>query len=342
MLLRTLTAAVGLAVLLGGLWGGLPWVFLLTLLAAVLGVREFYRLYPPDNSSHSAPQSPPAPEAPARVVSSRSTGARTSGDTASPALEPATLPFLLGAVWVAAFVVGGTAAAGTLRFWTVSAGITAVGAVAALLWLVAFYRERSSWPVAAVYLTGGPVYVGFLLAHVLLLAQVGEAFFKMNPLAFADASNAAIYEVGRNWLLFALLTTFATDTGAYLVGRAIGRHPMAPSISPGKTWEGAVGGFTGAVIAALLLERLLNLGLGAATGLGDSCAAWNWQPLAIGATVGLTGQVGDLLESKIKRLSQVKDAGALIPGHGGMLDRLDSLLITIPTVYYLLVVTTLL
>jgi phosphatidate cytidylyltransferase len=155
---------------------------------------------------------------------------------------------------------------------------------------------------------GGPVYVGFLLAHALLLRESGGAS-----------------DLGRNWLLFALLVTFATDTGAFFVGRSMGRHRMLPGISPNKTWEGALGGFILAVIAALALGSLLDLGLE------------RWQHAAIGATVGVVSQVGDLFESKLKRISQVKDAGSIIPGHGGILDRLDSLLVSIPTVYYLVI-----
>ncbi|HLF05275.1 MAG TPA: phosphatidate cytidylyltransferase, partial [Dehalococcoidia bacterium] len=149
---------------------------------------------------------------------------------------------------------------------------------------------------------------GFPLAHALALRQLGDG----------DA-------LGRSWLLFALLVTFATDTGAFFVGRAVGRHRMAPGISPGKTWEGAAGGFLLAVLAALALAQFLELGLAF------------WQTGVIGAAVGVVAQGGDLLESKLKRLSQVKDSGSIIPGHGGILDRLDSLVAAVPTVYYLVV-----
>ena len=135
------------------------------------------------------------------------------------------------------------------------------------------------------------------------------------------------YELGRSWLLFALLTTFAADSGAYFVGRLIGRHKMAPNLSPGKTWEGAAGGLAAAITAALLMPLLpneyLNLQL-----------TW-WQPALIGAAVGIAAPAGDLLESALKRRAGVKDAGHLFPGHGGMLDRLDSLLLTLPLIYYL-------
>ena len=348
MLLRTLTAVVGLAVLAAGLWGGLPWVFLITVAAAILGVREIYRLHPPvlqplRTERAASEEAPPSPPALGGHLPVRGEPVPVHGDPVAVRGEPVEppLPFLLGLVWVAALVIGGAGANDTLHFWAISLTVFAVGGFLGVLWLIAFY-EGLRWPLAASYLLGGPVYVGFLLAHVMLLAQVGENLFYAHPTAFDFFSFPDdSYILGRNWLIFALLTTFATDTGAYLVGRAIGRHPMAPGISPNKTWEGAVGGFIGAVVAALLLERLLNLGLGhmgLSAGWPDMWTqAWNWQPLLIGATVGIVSQAGDLLESRLKRLSGVKDSGTLMPGHGGLLDRLDSLLVTIPVVYYLLV-----
>ena len=300
--LRTLTALVGLIVLIGAVRFGVPWITVLVLLAAVLGLREFYRLCPAENLTVT-------PANTAEESTSSSTSSSLSGETPD---KPAALPLALGALWVIALVLGGQAATGPGHFWVISLVIFAAGAFISLLWLIAFYRGRKLRLTAA-YLIGGPVYLGFLLAHALTLAEVGD----IGP----------VYELGRNWLLFALLVTFATDTGAYLTGRAIGKHKMAPTVSPNKTWEGAVGGFIGAVIAALALDQFLNLGLA------------RWQPPLIGATVGIVAQAGDLFESRLKRISQVKDTGSSIPGHGGILDRLDSLLITIPAVYYLAVLT---
>ncbi len=253
-----------------------------------------------------------------------------------PASGTTPLPLLLGAFWVTAFIIGGAWAEGTLQFWAVSLGVFLVGAFLGILWQVAFYHGPR-WNMATLYLLLGPLYVGFLLAHVMLLARVGGQFFESNPLAFDPDLGPTIYEVGRNWLVFALLANVATDSGAYLVGRAIGRRPLAPVTSPGKTWEGAAGGFVCATVAAILLDRLLNLGLGPTVWDG-AWASWNWQPVVIGATVGVVSQLGDLFESRLKRLSGVKDSGYVLPGHGGALDRLDSLLFTYPTVYYLLVV----
>ena len=292
MLRRILTAAVGLPILFAALWwGGILGIVLLTLLAALLGLREFYRMFPREN-----------PE--------------TEAESVTEPIQP--LPLALGMLWVAALVLGGWVADGTRQFWTISLLILAGGAFLSLLWLLACYHGRRVAATAA-WLLGGPVYVGFLLAHIPLLAQIGDT---------GDLAGYGYgYELGRSWLIFALLTTFATDSGAYFVGRLAGRHKMAPQLSPGKTWEGAAGGLAAALIAALLLSLLppqyLNLGL-----------AW-WQPALIGMAVGIAAQGGDLLESALKRFAGVKDAGALFPGHGGMLDRLDSLLLTFPLVYYL-------
>lgn len=267
MTLRVLTALVGIPILLSAIWWGAPWLAIVVVLAAFLGIRELYRLYPANDSR---------------------------------------LPLSLGALWVAAFVLGGQAASGLPDFLLISLGIFLGGALVALLWLIAFYQGQDL-PRAVAYLMGGPVYVGFLLAHALVLREL-------------DGTGN---DLGRNWLLVALLVTFATDSGAFLVGKSLGRHPLAPRISPNKTWEGAVGGLLLAVAAALALEQLLDLGLS------------RWQTGLIGATVGIFSQLGDLFESKLKRISNVKEAGNIIPGHGGILDRLDSLLVSIPTVYYL-------
>jgi phosphatidate cytidylyltransferase len=113
-----------------------------------------------------------------------------------------------------------------------------------------------------------------------------------------------------------------TDTGAYYTGRTIGRHKLAPRVSPGKTIEGAIGGFVMAVVAGLLCKLVFFPEIPAA------------HALALGAVLGTIGQVGDLAESLLKRGSNVKDSGTLLPGHGGMLDRVDSILFCAPVLYY--------
>lgn len=128
-------------------------------------------------------------------------------------------------------------------------------------------------------------------------------------------------EEGREWTLFLLLVVFATDTSAYLVGRVIGRTPLAPSISPNKTREGAAAGLIGAVAASVLANSLLGLD------------AIIWQVAALGVIIGALGQLGDLAESRLKRKAGVKDSGWLIPGHGGILDRLDSIVYVLPATH---------
>ena len=281
MLQRSLTALVGIPVLVGGIWFGAPWLTALVLLVGVAAIWEFYRMSP----SNVGP-----------------------------------LPFVLGAGWVLALLSGAQASSGRDNFLIISGGITAAGSFAALLWFISFYRGSDAAglkgnAVGFFYLILGPMYVGFLLSHALMLREI----------TVSGPPDDVVVNCGIEWLLFTLLTTFAVDTGAYLVGRAVGRRPMALSISPNKTWEGSIGGFFSAVLAALALGLVFDLDIA------------TWQLAVIGAVVGVVAQCGDLLESKLKRIADVKDSGSIIPGHGGLLDRLDSLLFSLPAVYYLIV-----
>jgi len=139
------------------------------------------------------------------------------------------------------------------------------------------------------------------------------------------ALRLAPYERGGPWVLLLLLATIMTaDSAALFAGSAMGRHKMAPRISPGKTWEGFAGGLLGGVAGALVVRRL---------GLP-------WLPLShavvLAVLITVAGVAGDLAESLLKRWAGVKDSGTLFPGHGGMLDRLDSLLVGAPVLYYYL------
>lgn len=131
----------------------------------------------------------------------------------------------------------------------------------------------------------------------------------------------------RMTVLILLLFVWIGDTAAYYAGRAFGRHKMAPRISPGKTWEGAVASVLGAVAVGVLAWRLLPR-----YGSGDDTTLVNWIVLAI--VVNVAAQAGDLVESMIKRGAGVKDSGSLLPGHGGMLDRIDALLFAAPAMWY--------
>ena len=125
------------------------------------------------------------------------------------------------------------------------------------------------------------------------------------------------------WLIFfLLLVTWASDTGAYYIGTLYGRHRLAPTISPKKSYEGLVGGLIGAIIAAYIIRWWFLTELS-----GLDC-------LVLGTLLTITGLWGDLTESAMKRSVGLKDSGGILPGHGGMLDRLDSLLFTAPAFYY--------
>lgn len=135
------------------------------------------------------------------------------------------------------------------------------------------------------------------------------------------------------WLFLVLVLVWANDSAAYLVGRAWGRRPFFPSISPNKTWEGALGGLLGSALLSVGLAWAAvpgtDLPPAAPLGLGPGAA------LVLGVCVALAGTFGDLVESFLKRRAGVKDSGSLIPGHGGILDRVDSLLWAAPLGYYL-------
>jgi len=127
---------------------------------------------------------------------------------------------------------------------------------------------------------------------------------------------------GEFLVLFLAVVTWASDTGAYYAGTLWGKHPLLPSVSPKKTVEGVLGGLVLAVAAALVAQWWFASQLS----LSDA--------LILGVLLTGTGLIGDLFESMIKRRTGVKDSGGILPGHGGMLDRLDSLLFTAPTFYY--------
>ncbi len=154
-----------------------------------------------------------------------------------------------------------------------------------------------AWTIA------GVLYVGWLLSYLVALRGL---------------------DGGRNWVFFALFATWASDTTAFFIGRRFGRHKLAPNISPGKTWEGSVGGIVGAIIVSILFFTPTPFHL----------PLVYWQAIVLSILVSIFGQIGDLVESLLKRNMGVKDSGRLMPGHGGILDRLDSIIFAGIVVYY--------
>lgn len=129
-------------------------------------------------------------------------------------------------------------------------------------------------------------------------------------------------ENGMEWLFFTLLIIFATDTCAYLVGKSIGKRPLASIISPSKTWEGACGGIIGAIVISFAIINFTPLNLSTI------------EIIMLSTTISVLGQFGDLIESNLKRRAKIKNSGRLVLGHGGVLDRIDSIVPNLLVVYY--------
>jgi phosphatidate cytidylyltransferase len=212
-------------------------------------------------------------------------------------------PLVLGGyVGVAAMLVG---AQTTGASWLVG-GFLVVLLLAFVMEGIAGTRQSANVAVAATVL--GAAWIGLGLGHVLLLRdQPTDEYY----------ARLAIFTV--------LLAIWASDTFAFFAGRLLGRHKLAPVVSPGKTWEGFVAGSIAAVLVAFFAlysdrDEFLSI----------------WQAVGLGGVIAVSGALGDLFQSRLKRDMQVKDTGRLLGGHGGMLDRIDSLLFAVPASYYYL------
>jgi phosphatidate cytidylyltransferase len=216
-------------------------------------------------------------------------------------------PIALGGFAGFAATVVGTHEGGTP--WLV-AGLAATLAISFALFGVSSARPPSFTAAIGMTLLG-VVWVGGGLSALVLVRDLDH---RVEGWEAQSAGRLAIFTV--------LLAVFADDTVAYAVGRLAGRHRMAPTISPGKSWEGFVAGTLAAIAVAffaLYQDRDVFLAI--------------WQALVLGAAVALAAALGDLFESAVKRDLQVKDSGRLLAGHGGMLDRIDSLLFAGPAAY---------
>lgn len=202
---------------------------------------------------------------------------------------------LLGSLWAVLFILN--AHSENPRTTPL---LLASGAGISLVWLLFRPNGRrflGNW----LWTLGGAIYVGWMLSRFVPLRGLEE---------------------GRDWVFLVIFAIFAADTSAYFVGRALGRHPLVPAISPGKTWEGTMAGLLGGLGATFALTFILGLPLG-----------WG-QAAILGALIVIFALAGDLAESALKRRAGVKDSGWLIPGHGGVLDRIDSIVLSVVIVYY--------
>ena len=182
---------------------------------------------------------------------------------------------------------------------TLVLALTLVGGLGAFLFVPGRRQGLSRWAMGL----AGALYVGMPFNYYLLL--------------YTSKPNGLV------WTLFTIFAVVASDAAALLIGSRIGRHPFFASISPKKTLEGAIAGVAGSVLVMLI-------GVSAVLGINP------FHAIALGVLVGASAQVGDLVESQMKRLAEVKDSSHLIPGHGGVLDRIDSILFP-PILVYLYV-----
>jgi phosphatidate cytidylyltransferase len=229
--------------------------------------------------------------------------------------------------------------------------------VATMTALLALFAVNFEWPDLT------PALFGILGLGLLVYCT----FFKPVEETIADAS-ASIFCLlytgltlialptlreqanGPSLVVFLLFVVWAGDTAAYYAGRAWGRHKMAPKLSPGKTWEGAIASVAGSVVIAAALVSLASLMQEPANSavlswlertfpsavLSYPDEIWYW--LVLAAIINVAAQIGDLAESALKRSAGVKDSGSLLPGHGGVLDRIDALLLAGPVLWYALVI----
>ena len=211
------------------------------------------------------------------------------------------------------------AVVGTRTGLELSGSALAISIMASLGYEVA-YQERENQLLNWSLTLSGAAYVGWTSAHFVLLRHLNHPLQGLGAWLQLHA--------GAAWIFAVFAITVASDTAAYFVGKQFGRTRMAPYVSPNKSWEGAIGGAGAAMVAGALATALLGLPLGWGAGM------------LLGVAGSAAGQIGDLAESLIKRQIGVKDSGNLIPGHGGLLDRIDSLLFTVPVVYYLALLLT--
>jgi phosphatidate cytidylyltransferase len=228
--------------------------------------------------------------------------------------------------------LGAACCMGLLCYWEYSGLVAAHGISRSLVFGILTGLLILIWPGEALtWLTLlGALALATALGHADLrgvLPQVSSAFFGV-LYAFAPWRYATLLRSeSKHWLFFGLALNWAGDTAAYYVGRGFGKHQLAPVVSPKKSWEGAIGSVVGSIIFGTLYMGYFE----------PQVPLWHIAAIAIAGNIA--GQFGDLAESAMKRGGGVKDSGHMLPGHGGILDRVDSTLFALPVVYVLSVLS---
>lgn len=179
---------------------------------------------------------------------------------------------------------------------------------------------------------------GFRSPAIQVLPDTAQGLFGLIWIAYPLTLIPLLWksEDGPALVVFLMLAVWSGDIAALYVGRAIGKHKLAPRLSPGKTWEGAIASIVGSLAVTGLLLYISDI-LTARGNLILHIGEPLWQTLTLAAVLNIAAQLGDLLESAVKRGAGVKDSGTLLPGHGGILDRIDALLLATPILWYALV-----
>jgi phosphatidate cytidylyltransferase len=239
------------------------------------------------------------------------------------------LPFLIAAIWFGTpwffLIVAIVAVASGIEFYRMAghkklAPLTYLGTIAILLFIASPHC-----PYASVKPALTSIIIVISLLWILLRSPRDKSF---DNWAWTIAGifyigwtmsywiELRILEMGKIWVFWLLFIIVTSDTCAYFIGRAIGKHFVVPSISPKKTWEGSIGGLVCSIIIAVIFGIVFSLPV-----------PW-WQMVILGAIINIFTQLGDFVESLLKRNIGVKDSSKLIPGHGGVLDRMDSFILT--------------
>jgi phosphatidate cytidylyltransferase len=217
--------------------------------------------------------------------------------------------------------------------------------IAVLAAILALFAGNFEWPdqtaaTLGILSLGLLIYCTFSRPVEQVIADVSSSIFGLLYIGFTLISLPILREQtnGPSLVAFLLCVVWAGDTAALYAGRRWGRHKLAPTISPNKSWEGALGSVAGGLLVTgflLGLEHLLKARFDSAW-LSYPEDIWYWMRLSV--VVNVAAQVGDLVESALKRSAGVKDSGTLLPGHGGVLDRIDALLIASPVLWYALLI----
>jgi phosphatidate cytidylyltransferase len=263
--------------------------------------------------------------------------------TAAVLIPVVLLLVFLGPKWHWVFTLAVTAVA-ALAAWEFLGLAEQGGAkppkIAVMAVLGILFATNSEWPdrtmaVFCLLSLALLVYCTFWRPVKQVMVDASASIFCLVYIGFTLLSLPALHDQsnGPSLVTFLLCAVWAGDTVALYVGRAWGKHKLAPTLSPNKTWEGAAGSLAGSLLAAGLLMGLATLlQMRDIVTLSYPDEAWYW--LLLAALVNVAAQLGDLAESALKRSVGVKDSGALLPGHGGVLDRIDALLLAAPALWY--------